>query len=71
MRSLHKEQCTLRVMHNLNMMHRKQKLKKKEGNERMRSNSVENGQNHIVNKNEKPFIIVVKMKIKCKKKTLI
>jgi hypothetical protein len=53
------------------MMHRKQKLKKKEGNERMRSNSVENGQNHIVNKNEKPFIIVVKMKIKCKKKTLI
>jgi len=34
----------------------------------MRSNSVENGQNDIVNKNEKPFVIVVKMKRKCKKK---
>jgi hypothetical protein len=68
MRSLHKEQWTIRVMHNLKMMHRKQKLKKKEGNERMRNNNVENGQNDIVNKNEKPFVIVVEMKRKCKKK---
>ncbi len=46
----------------------KGKIEKKEGNERMQSNTVENGQNHIVNKNEKPFVIVVKMKRKCKKK---
>jgi hypothetical protein len=34
----------------------------------MRNNNVENGQNDIVNKNEKPFVIVVEMKRKCKKK---
>lgn len=68
MRSLHKEQCTIRAMHNLKMMHRKKNWKK-EGNEKMWSNNIKNGQNDIVSKNEKPFVIVVKMKRKCKKKS--